>query len=96
MEAISNGVPLLCWPYFGDQFVNQTYVCDDWKTGLKMVADESGIITKEEISCKLHELLGDVEVKNRAMAVKEAAHRSATDGGSSYQNLTRFVAAMKE
>ncbi|CAL9749515.1 unnamed protein product [Musa acuminata subsp. burmannicoides] len=96
MEAISNGVPLLCWPYFGDQFVNQTYVCDDWKTGLKMVADESGIITKEEISCKLHELLGDVEVKNRAMALKEAAHRSATDGGSSYQNLTRFVAAMKE
>ncbi|CAL9749514.1 unnamed protein product [Musa acuminata subsp. burmannicoides] len=95
MEAISNGVPLLCWPSFGDQFVNQTYVCDDWKTGLKMVADESGIITREEISCKLQELLGDVEVKNRAMALKEAALRSATNGGFSFQNLTHFVAAMK-
>ncbi|KAJ8494017.1 hypothetical protein OPV22_015738 [Ensete ventricosum] len=66
-------------------------------TGLKMVADESGIITREEISCKLQELLGDVvEVKKRAMALMEAAHRSATNGGSSFQNLTRFVAAMKE
>ncbi|CAL9113253.1 unnamed protein product [Musa textilis] len=96
MEAISNGVPLLCWPGFGDQFVNQTYVCDDWKTGLEMVADESGIITREGISCKLQELLGDVEVKQRAMALKEAALRSATNCGCSFQNLTHFVAAMKQ
>ncbi|XP_044467821.1 UDP-glycosyltransferase 83A1-like [Mangifera indica] len=28
MEGVSNGLPFLCWPYFGDQFINQSYICD--------------------------------------------------------------------
>ncbi|CBI21224.3 unnamed protein product, partial [Vitis vinifera] len=31
MEGVSNGVPFLCWPYFADQFLNKTYICDIWK-----------------------------------------------------------------
>ncbi|KAI3462888.1 hypothetical protein Pfo_019551 [Paulownia fortunei] len=31
VESVSNGVPILCWPYFADQFINQSYICDIWK-----------------------------------------------------------------
>ncbi|PRQ53398.1 putative hexosyltransferase [Rosa chinensis] len=28
LEGLSNGVSFLCWPYFVDQFLNKSYVCD--------------------------------------------------------------------
>ncbi|XBH94806.1 hypothetical protein VPH35_085492 [Triticum aestivum] len=35
MEGMLHGVPFLCWPYFADQFANQSYVCNVWGTGVK-------------------------------------------------------------
>ncbi|KAK3217714.1 hypothetical protein Dsin_011684 [Dipteronia sinensis] len=34
IEALSNGVPLLCWPFCLDQFYNAKYICEVWKAGL--------------------------------------------------------------
>ncbi|KAK9107312.1 hypothetical protein Syun_023323 [Stephania yunnanensis] len=48
-EGLSAGVPLLCWPYFGDQFINQSYVCDVWKVGLRLNPAESGLISRDDI-----------------------------------------------
>lgn len=39
MEGVSFGVPFLCWPYFTDQFPNQTYICEVWKVGLVLDKD---------------------------------------------------------
>lgn len=59
IEGVSNGVPFLCWPYFADQFSNESYICDVWKVGLKFnKQEESGIITREEIKNKVDQLLG--------------------------------------
>ncbi|KAJ0100630.1 hypothetical protein Patl1_21734 [Pistacia atlantica] len=49
VEGLSNGLPFLCWPYFADQFIDESYICDVWKVGLRFKRDESGIITREEI-----------------------------------------------
>ncbi|KAM0935765.1 putative trans-zeatin O-beta-D-glucosyltransferase [Dioscorea sansibarensis] len=95
IEGLSNGVPFLCWPYFADQHLNQSYVCDVWKTGLKMKHDENGLITKEEIRDKVEELLGDGEMKKRALALKEIAIKSVEKGGSSFENFNTFVSAFK-
>ncbi|KAC9242325.1 hypothetical protein E3N88_46144 [Mikania micrantha] len=48
LEGVTNGLPFLCWPYFADQFHNETYICDIWKTGLKLNKNEEGIITRGE------------------------------------------------
>ncbi|KAJ0973882.1 hypothetical protein J5N97_015847 [Dioscorea zingiberensis] len=95
MEGVSNGVPFLCWPYFGDQHLNQTYICDVWKTGLKMIPDENNMITKEQIRGKVEELLGDGEMKKRALAMKEIATKGIEKGGSSFENFNTFISAMQ-
>ncbi|XP_072977343.1 UDP-glycosyltransferase 83A1-like [Typha angustifolia] len=95
LEGVRNGVPFLCWPYFADQFINQTYICDIWKVGLKMVPDETRIIRGEHVSSQLKELLGDDEIRARAQMLKELANRSVHKGGSSYKNLNSFIESMK-
>ncbi|XVE68287.1 hypothetical protein DITRI_Ditri09bG0055700 [Diplodiscus trichospermus] len=47
IEGVSNGVLFLCRPAFADQFLNESYICDIWKTGLKFERDGRGIITKK-------------------------------------------------
>jgi UDP:flavonoid glycosyltransferase YjiC (YdhE family) len=59
MEGVSNGVPFLCWPYFADQFLNETYICDVWKVGLKFDKNKCGIITREEIKNKVETVISD-------------------------------------
>ena len=59
MEGVSNGIPFLGWPYFTDQSLNQNYICDVWKIGLGLSKAESGMITREEISSKVEQLLRD-------------------------------------
>ncbi|KAD3640989.1 hypothetical protein E3N88_30212 [Mikania micrantha] len=55
LEGATNGLPFLCWPYFADQFHNETYICDIWKTGLRLDKNEEGIITREEIKSKVEQ-----------------------------------------
>ncbi|KAH9778072.1 UDP-glycosyltransferase 83A1 [Citrus sinensis] len=31
IEGLSSAVPFLCWPYFADQFLISSYICDFWK-----------------------------------------------------------------
>ncbi|KAK1613121.1 hypothetical protein QYE76_036794 [Lolium multiflorum] len=96
MEGVRNGVPFLAWPYFADQFVNQLYISDIWKVGLKAVADESGIITKEHIAGRVEELMGNADMRERVEAMKKAAHESIQEGGSSHGNFDTFAEGMKK
>ncbi|XVF60663.1 hypothetical protein PTKIN_Ptkin08bG0066300 [Pterospermum kingtungense] len=95
MEGVSNGVPFLCWPYFADRFLNQNYICDIWKVGLKFERDGRGIITKEEIKNKIEKLLGDRSFKTRVVQLKEMVGNSVNEGGSSDREFKKFVEWMK-
>ncbi|KAI7756505.1 hypothetical protein M8C21_014494 [Ambrosia artemisiifolia] len=91
LEGVTNGRPFLCWPYFADQFHNETYICDIWKTGLRMKEDEAGIITRERIKSKVEQLLSDKTFKSNAMGIKEKVESSVKKGGLSHNNLTIFL-----
>jgi hypothetical protein len=93
---VRHGVPLLCWPYFADQFCNQSYVCNVWKTGLKLCASKQGVVTKEEITNKIAQLMGDEDIKSRALMWKNKACASTRDGGSSYENLLHLVNLLQD
>ncbi|KAI3824087.1 hypothetical protein L1987_05535 [Smallanthus sonchifolius] len=91
LEGVTNGVPFLCWPYFADQFYNETYICELWKTGLGLKKDETSIITREEIKSKVVQLLSDETFKSKALDIKEKVATSVTKGGCSHRNFTKFI-----
>ncbi|THG20313.1 hypothetical protein TEA_029448 [Camellia sinensis var. sinensis] len=95
MEGLSNGIPFLCWPYLGDQFLNQSYICDVWKVGLGFNRNESGIIKKEEIKEKVEQLHSDKTIKARALDLKEVAAKSVKEGGCSHNNFNNFIKWLK-
>ncbi|CAI0539865.1 unnamed protein product [Linum tenue] len=94
MEGLANGVPFLCWPYFADQFLNASYVCDVWKVGLRLEREDGNgmmVVTKEEIRKKVDRLVGSVELKERSSEIKRMVRDSVGERGSSTQNLMKFA-----
>ncbi|KAM0950102.1 putative trans-zeatin O-beta-D-glucosyltransferase [Dioscorea sansibarensis] len=94
LEGLTNGVPFLCWPSFGDQFINQIYICDVWKIGLRMNVDGKKVVSREEIKQKVEQLMDDEVMKVRAMQLKEMADNSVNEGGPSFENFNYFVNAI--
>ncbi|KAJ3669804.1 hypothetical protein LUZ60_010128 [Juncus effusus] len=96
LEGVRNGIPFLCWPYFTDQFCNQSYICNVWKNGLKMEPDEKGIVSRERVRDKVEELLSNKDIGSRVKELKEMAWRSLSVGGSSNENFSKFVNLLRE
>ncbi|KAL6853693.1 hypothetical protein ACP4OV_019722 [Aristida adscensionis] len=96
MEGVRNGVPFLCWPYFGDQHLNRSYITSVWRTGLAVSPGADGLVSKEELRSKVDQVIGNGEIKERAKLFMDAARRCISEGGSSYENLTRFVKLLSE
>ncbi|GAB2270083.1 hypothetical protein Dimus_004996 [Dionaea muscipula] len=95
MEAISMGVPFLCWPCFADQLYTRTCICDCWKIGLNLVPDEDKIISRHEIKNKVNELRSHAGIRENSRKLKEAAKGSIVKGGSSYDAIQRFLEEIK-
>ncbi|GMI67012.1 hypothetical protein like AT3G02100 [Hibiscus trionum] len=95
LEGVSNGVPFLCWPYFSDQFLNQSYICDIWKVRLKFERDERGIVGTEEIKSKVEGLVGDDNIRTRVAELRQKVTKSVGVGGNSDKVLKDFVEWLK-
>ncbi|KAM3260363.1 hypothetical protein ACQJBY_051554 [Aegilops geniculata] len=91
MEAARNGVPVLCWPYFCEQFLDRSYVTDVWRTGLAVSPGEDGIVAKEEVRGKVEGVIGDAGIRKRASWLKDAASECIAEGGSSHKNFNKFI-----
>ncbi|XP_050206131.1 linamarin synthase 1-like [Mercurialis annua] len=90
LESLSNGVPLLCWPFFGEQPTNCRYSCTTWGIGMEI----DGEIKRSEIEKLVKEMMetekGKV-VKENALEWKRKAEIATKIGGSSYQDFNRFI-----
>ncbi|XP_047962035.1 UDP-glycosyltransferase 83A1-like [Salvia hispanica] len=96
VESVSSGVPVVCWPYFADQFLNETYIVDHWGVGVRLEKGGNGIIGREEIKGKVEMVLGDGGYKKRVTELQEKTLASSVGGGSSHKNLCDFVDWIKE
>lgn len=90
IEGVINGVPFLCWPFFADQFIDETYICDVWKVGLGLDRN-NGFVSREEIASKIKQVLLDEGLRERALKLKEKAMNSVKEDGGSNKNLNNLV-----
>ncbi|KAK7266558.1 hypothetical protein RIF29_19206 [Crotalaria pallida] len=96
MEGLSNGVPFLCWPYFGDQIYNKKYICDELKVGLGFESEANGVVAREEIKKKVDQVINDENIRSRSLELKEKLLNNLAEGGRSSDNFAKFVDWLKD
>ncbi|KAJ9146737.1 hypothetical protein P3X46_028968 [Hevea brasiliensis] len=88
LESISEGVPMICRPCFGDQKVNARYVCHVWKVGLELENE----LEREEVTRAVRRLMVSaegMEMRQKTIELKEKVESSMKNGGSSYNSLVK-------
>lgn len=90
IESISEGVPMICRPSFGDQRVNARYVSHVWRIGLLL----ENKLERGEVTKAVRRLLVDKEgedMRDRSRKLKEEVEVCVKEGGSSYNSLNNLV-----
>ncbi|XWS74074.1 hypothetical protein CRYUN_Cryun02cG0184400 [Craigia yunnanensis] len=90
LESISEGVPMICKPCFGDQRVNARYVSHEWRIGLQL----ENMFERGEIERAVKRLMVDKEgeaLRQRAKILKEMVALCTRERGSSYNSLNQFT-----
>ncbi|XP_020572643.1 UDP-glycosyltransferase 73C3-like [Phalaenopsis equestris] len=104
LEAVAAGVPMVTWPHFSDQFLNEKLVVEVLRTGVgvgvKMPAFhltevEQAVVGREKVEMVVRRVMcggeeGE-EMRKRAWELGEKARKAMEDGGSSYENLSSLI-----
>ncbi|KAL2345134.1 hypothetical protein Fmac_006419 [Flemingia macrophylla] len=105
LEAICAGVPMITWPLFGDQFLNEGLVVEILNVGVKVGVEspvtwgkeeEIGVLVrKEDVERAIAELMDETceseERRKRMRVLADKAKRAVEKGGSSHSNVTLFI-----
>ncbi|CAA7392164.1 unnamed protein product [Spirodela intermedia] len=105
LEGITAGVPMLTWPGFADQFLNERFLVDVLRVGVpcgmkRPFWDETVIrgdvkVKREDIKKVVERLMDDGieahELRNRATELKKMARSAIDVGGSSEESLTQLI-----
>ncbi|KAL5846289.1 hypothetical protein ACOSQ3_009813 [Xanthoceras sorbifolium] len=82
MESLCGGVPIICWPFGGDQQTNCRYACTEWGFGVEVRGEyDDGYVKRNEIE----------KMRNKAMDWKKMAEETTDTDGPSSINLKKLV-----
>ncbi|XP_051114261.1 UDP-glycosyltransferase 73E1-like [Andrographis paniculata] len=105
LEGIAAGTAMVTWPVLGEQFLNERFVVDVVRTGVRVGVEKPvGMGHEEEVGVQvdMHVIKGAIEDvmdggdygkerRRRAAELAAMANAAVASGGSSCRNLTRFV-----
>lgn len=76
VEAMSEGVPMICHPLDGDQYANARYVCRVWKVGVEVETAATGQLERGKIKAAVEKMVDDKEIRERMNGFKIAAEKA--------------------
>ncbi|KAL5546026.1 hypothetical protein UlMin_005713 [Ulmus minor] len=109
LEGISTGVPMVTWPLFADQILNEKLFVQvlhiavslgvkdpmNWGDGEKVK-----LVKRETIKSAVEKLMAEGEEskdrRERARKLREMENRAVEEGGSSHLNITLFIEQIKQ
>jgi anthocyanidin 3-O-glucosyltransferase len=90
-ESIVNGVPLICRPFLGDNFMTGRMIEDVWRIGVKV---EGGEITKSWLLKSLELVLRDEQgtvMREKAQALKKVVLEAAGRATQEFNSLVELI-----
>ncbi|KAI3445744.1 hypothetical protein Pfo_002409 [Paulownia fortunei] len=90
IETISEGVPMVCWPFFAEQQTNCRYACTTWEIGVEIEGDVTRGKVEKMVRLMMEGEKGK-EMRKKALEWKQKSHLAAKPGGSSYRNLEKLI-----
>lgn len=94
LEGVCAGVPMITWPMFAEQFLNEIFVVNVLKIGVRIGLDDKVVLVKSERVKKVIDNLMDEEGaevrRKRARELGDMA-KKAMEGGSSHLNISLLI-----
>ncbi|KAL5709725.1 UDP-glycosyltransferase [Ranunculus cassubicifolius] len=105
LEGVSAGVPMMTWPMFSDQFLNEKLLVEVLKIGISLGVSEpvnwgeeenAGVLVrKEQFEKGVHRLMDQSseaeERRRRARYLAEMGKCAMEEGGSSHLSITMLI-----
>lgn len=108
LESVSAGVPMITWPHFAEQFLNEKLIVEVLKIGIAIgvkvatmwgVETSDVLVKKEDVVKAVRGLFDEdkeaEERRTRAKLLGEKAQVAVKEGGSSYANLKQLIQHMR-
>ncbi|XP_047073081.1 anthocyanidin 5,3-O-glucosyltransferase-like [Lolium rigidum] len=98
LEAVSAGVPMLCWPQYAEQRLNKVFVVDEMKVGVVLEGYDEELVKAEEVEKKVRLVLEPEDsdkLRERLAMAKEKAAEAMADSGSSQTSFAEFLKDLK-
>ncbi|PKA63446.1 UDP-glycosyltransferase 73C1 [Apostasia shenzhenica] len=106
LEAVAAGVPMVTWPHFADQFLNEKLVVEVLRTGVAVrvkppeVYQAGELVEREVVERAMERVMGGgeegEEMRVRARELGEKAMKAVEEGGSSYDSLGKLISRASE
>ncbi|KAJ4960866.1 hypothetical protein NE237_020776 [Protea cynaroides] len=94
LEAICAGVPMVAWPLYAEQRLNRLFLVEQVKLALPMDESEGGFVSAAVVEHRVKELMESEEgkaIRERTLAMRDAARAAMAEGGSSRVELARLA-----
>ncbi|KAI3724843.1 hypothetical protein L1987_64610 [Smallanthus sonchifolius] len=98
LEAISLGVPVVGMPQWTDQTTNAKLLDDVWGVGVRIKADENGIVRRGNLASCIKKIMEEergVLARRNVKKWRELAKVAVDEGGSSDKDIDDFVCELE-
>ena len=94
LEAITNAVPIICWPLFAEQRMNRVFLIEQMKVGVELKGCDEGLVLRDELAEKVKWLIeseGGKELRDNMSAHRINGLEALREGGSSKASFLEFL-----